>query len=85
VQYDTPYVKGLPITMHIEENDNGSYKETTVRHTYEDAYTLELKKFWELVVEGKEVKTTAEDALMDLEVFGMVVKHGFGEGKERVG
>jgi hypothetical protein len=78
VQYDTPYVKGLPITMHITENQDGAYKETTIRHTYEDAYTLEMKKLWEMVVEGKAIKTTAEDALQDLELFGMIMRHGFG-------
>lgn len=71
--------------MHISENENGVYKETTLRYTYEDAYTLEMKKFWGLVVEGNEVKTTAKDALQDLEVFEMIVRHGFGEGKEWVG
>jgi hypothetical protein len=75
VQYDTPYVKGLPITMHICENDNGAYKETTIRKSYEDAYTLELKVFWEMAVEGKKPKTTAQDAALDLEVFAMAMKH----------
>ncbi|KAG7152259.1 hypothetical protein HYQ46_011913 [Verticillium longisporum] len=44
LQYDTPYVKGLPVTMHIAENYNGTYKEATIRKTYEDPYTHELKE-----------------------------------------
>ena len=40
VQYDSPYVKGLPVTMTIKENVNGSYSERLVRKTYEDPYTL---------------------------------------------
>lgn len=79
VQYDTPYVKGLPITMHIVENVDGAYKESTIRRTYEDAYTLEMKKLWQMVVEGEAVKTTAKDALQDIELFGMLMKHGFGK------
>ncbi|KXJ97327.1 hypothetical protein Micbo1qcDRAFT_200035 [Microdochium bolleyi] len=75
IQYDTPYVKGLPVTMHIVENASGAYRETIVRKTYEDPYTLELKRLYELVVEDKPVKTTPEDALQDLEVFGMIVKY----------
>jgi predicted dehydrogenase len=78
IQYDTPYVKGLPITMHICENDEGAYKETTIRKSYEDAYTREMKVFWDMCVEGKSVKTTARDAVGDLEVFGMAMKFGYG-------
>jgi hypothetical protein len=78
IQYDTPYVKGLPITMHVSENANGAYRESMMRKSYEDAYTLEMKKLWRVVVEGERVKTTAEDALGDLELFGMVMRHGFG-------
>ncbi|OAG07037.1 NAD(P)-binding protein [Paraphaeosphaeria sporulosa] len=75
LQYDTPYVKGLPVTLHISENVDGAYKETMVRKSYEDPYTQEMKKLWGLVVEGRSVKTTAQDALQDLEVFGMAMKH----------
>ena len=75
VQYDTPYVKGLPIEMIVkEEGEDGVYQERRVRRTYEDPYTLELKELWEMCVNGKQVKTTAEDARKDLEVFGMVMK-----------
>ncbi|RMD42582.1 hypothetical protein DV735_g2560, partial [Chaetothyriales sp. CBS 134920] len=62
VQYDTPYVKGLAVTMHVCENDNGAYKETMIRKSYEDPYTLEMKTFWKMAVEGERPKTTAEDA-----------------------
>lgn len=75
IQYDTPYVKGLPVTMHVSENIDGVYKESIVRRSYEDAYTLEMKKLWQLVVEGEPVKTTAQDALQDLELFSMIMKY----------
>ncbi|KPM42711.1 hypothetical protein AK830_g3856 [Neonectria ditissima] len=77
VQYDTPYVKGLPVTLHIAENVDGAYKESTIRKTYEDPYTLEMKTLWEMVVEGKQAKTTVGDALQDLEVFAMAMRHGY--------
>lgn len=64
--------------MHVSENANGAYRESMMRKSYEDAYTLEMKKLWRVVVEGERVKTTAEDALGDLELFGMVMRHGFG-------
>ncbi|KAL1606714.1 hypothetical protein SLS60_004121 [Paraconiothyrium brasiliense] len=78
VQYDTPYIKGLPVTLHVAENVDGVYKETMIRKSYQDPYTQEMKKLWEMVAEGKSVKTTAEDALKDLEVFNMAMKHFYG-------
>lgn len=84
VQYDTPYVRALPVTLHITEGggaDGGVLKQTSIRKTYEDPYTLELKEFWEFVTEGKPVKTTPKDALEDLELFGMIMRFGREEAK----
>jgi len=79
VQYDTPYVKGLPVTLHISENVDGTYKESIIRKTYEDAYTLELFELYAMATEGKAHKTTAADAKKDLEIFGMIMKAGFSK------
>ena len=76
VQYDTPYVKGLPVTMHICEGKDGAYVETTIRKTYEDLYTIEFKKLYELAKNGRPVKTTAQDARRDLEIFEMIMRAG---------
>ncbi|KIW63657.1 hypothetical protein PV04_08642 [Phialophora macrospora] len=76
VKYDTPYVKGLPVTLTISENANGVYKESTVTLTHEDPYTLEMKELYQVVANGKEVKTTAKDARKDLEIFQMIMKAG---------
>ena len=81
VQYDTPYVKGLPVTLHIAENDNGSFRESRIIKNYEDPYTLELKIFHSMVVNGTPAKTTAADSLLDLEVFGMAMKHFYGNAE----
>ena len=76
VQYDSPYIKGLPTTMHIVENVDGAFKETTVRKTYEDAYTLEMKELFSMIVEGKLIRTTAADTREDLDIFKMILKNG---------
>lgn len=47
VQYDTPYVKGLQTTLHICEKDGDGYRETIIRRTYEDPYTLQLKELYD--------------------------------------
>ncbi|PKS06233.1 hypothetical protein jhhlp_006979 [Lomentospora prolificans] len=77
IQYETPYVKGLPVTMHIAANCDGAYKETTERRSYEDPYTLEMKELWNLVAEGKPVKTTISNAFKDIKLFGMIMAHGY--------
>ncbi|KAI7210684.1 NAD(P)-binding protein [Hortaea werneckii] len=76
VQYDTPYVKGLPVTMTIKENVDGHYEERFVRKTYEDPYTLEMRELYALATEGKPVKTTVEDAAKDLEIYQMIMSAG---------
>lgn len=61
--------------MQVKETlPDGSYRESTVRRTYEDPYTLEMKELYAWVVEGKTVKTTAEDARRDVEIWQMIVK-----------
>lgn len=63
--------------MHIRERlADGSFRESLVRKTYEDAYTLEMKELYSFVVDGKPAKTTAEDAKKDLDLFGMIMKAG---------
>jgi hypothetical protein len=74
VQYDSPYIKGLPINMHVQEKIDGGYKESVIRRTYEDSYTIEMKELHAMVVHGKAIKTTAEDAKKDLEIFRMLVR-----------
>lgn len=74
ITYDTPYVKGLPIMLHISENCDGIYKETAVRTTFEDAYTQELRKLHAWVTEGKHIKTTLADAEDDLRILNMIMK-----------
>lgn len=78
IKYDNPYIKGLPITMTVREDvdGNGSLKETTILKTYEDPYTLEMRELYALAMEGKKVKTTVEDAAMDLKIFQMIMQAG---------
>ncbi|KAH8652918.1 NAD binding Rossmann fold oxidoreductase [Ilyonectria robusta] len=74
VKYDSAYIKGAPTTIRVVEGVGGALRETLVRQTYEDEYTLELKEFYEAVVHGKPIKTSAQDARLDLEIFGMILQ-----------
>jgi predicted dehydrogenase len=77
VNFDTPYVKGLPVTMTIREcvGESG-YQERTVRKTYEDPYTLELLDFYHCVVNKEVPKTSITDAKNDVKLFQMILKAG---------
>ncbi|KAL8336406.1 hypothetical protein RB601_000290 [Gaeumannomyces tritici] len=77
VEFDSPYVKGLPTTMAVRERApgaDGGFQERRVRRTYTDAYTLELQELYRCVVEGREVKTSAANARKDIELFQMILR-----------
>ncbi|KAI1453880.1 hypothetical protein F4805DRAFT_352086 [Annulohypoxylon moriforme] len=77
VEFDTPFVKGLPTLMIIKEKvGEGGFQERSVRKTYEDAYTLELKELHRCVLEGESPKTSAADARNDIELFRMILQAG---------
>ncbi|CAF9912555.1 MAG: hypothetical protein HETSPECPRED_000971 [Heterodermia speciosa] len=72
IQYDTPYVKGLPIKVRVDERNE--FDEVVTREilsSYEDAYTAELAELHACLTEGKEIKTSAEDAINELRLFTM--------------
>ncbi|KAE8441808.1 hypothetical protein EG329_004261 [Mollisiaceae sp. DMI_Dod_QoI] len=67
IQYDTPYIKGLPIKVRVDEfNETGEATSREILSSFEDAYTVELKEVYECFVNGKTIKTTAADASMEL-------------------
>ena len=75
IQYDTPYVKGLAIKVKVDEiNDHGEVISKEITSSYEDAYTAELSEMHACFTEGREIKTTAEDALQDSRLFAMLLE-----------
>ncbi|KAL4875904.1 myo-inositol 2-dehydrogenase [Aspergillus karnatakaensis] len=73
IKYDSPYVKGLPIYVETEElNEQGEIQRRTMLSSYEDAYTAELQELYDVVVNGKAIKTTVEDAKNDLQIYDMM-------------
>lgn len=84
VNYDTPYIKGLPTTVTIQEkvegpNGEASFQERTVRATYEDSYTIELKHWYDCIVTGKRPKTDLADAREDVDLIRMLMQAGFAK------
>ena len=81
IEYDTPFVKGLPIVVRVEEaNEHGEAITREILSTFEDAYTVELKEVYKCFAEGKQIKTSAADALNDLKLFDMMLKQNAKQG-----
>ncbi|KAK5797748.1 hypothetical protein VI817_004039 [Penicillium citrinum] len=75
IKYDSPYVKGLPIYVEVEEvNEQGEVQRRNVLSSYEDAYTAELQVMYNAFVNGDDIKTTVEDAKKDLQIYDMMYK-----------
>ncbi|KAM0714377.1 hypothetical protein Q7P37_010164 [Cladosporium fusiforme] len=73
IKYDSPYVKGLPIKVTVQEmNGTGEMETREMLGSYEDAYTAELQELWECLRKGKEIKTTLVDAMEDLRLYDMM-------------
>jgi len=73
IQYDTPYIRHLPTTIHIQETVGDSYNEEQIRPTFKDPYTVELETFYEVVTKEITPKTTPEDYKQDLTLFKMII------------
>ncbi|WWD09095.1 hypothetical protein V865_007215 [Kwoniella europaea PYCC6329] len=75
IQYDTPYVKGLPIKLIIQKQlPSGDFSEQVIRPTYVDPYTLELPLIYDAIVNGKDYKTKPLDAKNDTILAKMVME-----------
>jgi len=73
IQYDTPYIKGLPIKVKVDEtNEHGEAVSKEILSSYEDAYTAELKEMHACFTQGKEIKTSAKDPVEDLRLSKMI-------------
>ena len=73
ILYDTPFVKGLPIKVKVEEkNEHGEMVQREICSSHEDAYTAELVEMHRCFTEGAKIKTSTEDAMEDLKLFRMM-------------
>jgi predicted dehydrogenase len=81
IQYNTPFVKGLPIIVKVDElNEAGEATSREILSSFEDAYSVELKEIYACFVEGKPIKTTAKDAARDLELFDLMYRQHARQG-----
>lgn len=70
VDYDTPFVRNLPITLNVTETTDGWNKAQTVTHPgWGDAFTEEWRAFHHNVVNGRPAKSSPSDFRDDLVLF----------------
>ena len=70
VQYDTPYVRNLPIRLHLTEaNGKGGVVERAELAAWGDAFVAEWQAFYANVTERRAPKTSPADFRQDLELF----------------
>ena len=74
VQYNTPYVRNLPVELFVTETDaeNATVKRA-LHPAWNDPFVAEWRAFYNSVQTGTPSKTDAVDFRQDLELFGQMV------------
>lgn len=73
IHFDSPYVKGRPVRVLVQETgEDGQAKTTESLSSCEDAYRQEFRALYSFLVDGEAPKTTAGDAMKELKLFGMI-------------
>jgi predicted dehydrogenase len=80
IQYDTPYVRNLPIRLFVtEDNGRGGVTNVVSHPVWGDPFVAEWKTFYENVTENKAPKTGPADFAQDLELFAEMARLMRGE------
>ena len=75
VDYDTPYVRNMPVRLEVTEaNGAGGVLTRTEHPAWGDSFTAEWLAFHDNVVSGKKPKTSPSDFRKDLEIFAEMVE-----------
>ena len=76
VDYDTPFVRNLPITLTVTESADGLNNTQTVTHPgWGDAFTEEWRAFHDSVINGEPVKACPQDFRQDMLLFREMIRH----------
>jgi predicted dehydrogenase len=75
VEYDTPYVRNLPIRVFTtESNGQGGVSTIDSHPAWGDPFVAEWKAFYNNVTQNQLPKSGPEDFLLDLELFSRMVE-----------
>ncbi|KEQ93353.1 hypothetical protein AUEXF2481DRAFT_99643 [Aureobasidium subglaciale EXF-2481] len=72
--YDSPYIKTQkPVMVRVQEvNDAGEVQTREIISSFEDAFATEFQDMHDCLVNGKEIKTSAEDAINELKLYDLM-------------
>lgn len=68
IQFPSPYLKNFPTPVIFQEMKNSAASEEKVIVSYDEAFELELKAFYECVIQDTEPLTNAADARNDIRI-----------------
>jgi predicted dehydrogenase len=75
VQYDTPYVRNLPIRLFVTEaNGPSGVRNTELHPAWGDPFVEEWKAFHKNIIESNRPKSDPTDFAQDLELFAEMVR-----------
>ena len=75
IQYDTPYIRNLPIRLFVTEaNCHGGVTTVDSNPAWGDPFVAEWKAFYENITENKSPKTGPADFVHDLELFAEMAR-----------
>lgn len=74
VDYDTPYVRNLPITLTITEAESDHTASVKQSVTWGDPFVVEWSAFYENVTHGQRAKSSPQDSREDLLLFREMIK-----------
>ena len=75
IQYDTPYIRNLPIRLFVTEaNGHGGVTTVDSHPAWGDPFVAEWKAFYENITENKSPKTGPADFVHDLELFAEMAR-----------
>ena len=74
--YDSPYIKTQkPVMVRVQEvNDAGEVQTREIISSFEDAFASEFQDMHDCLINGKEIKTSAEDAINELKLYDLMYK-----------
>jgi predicted dehydrogenase len=74
--YDSPYIKSQkPVMVRVQEvNEAGEVQTREIISSFEDAFATEFQDMHDCLVNGKEIKTSAEDAINELRLYDLMYK-----------
>jgi predicted dehydrogenase len=74
VEYDTPYVRNLPVRLYLtESNGQGGVRQTAVHPAWGDPFVEQWKAFYLSVTQNRQPKTDPTDFVEDLQLFSEIM------------